>query len=54
MRLVQELKSVKADAEKIEVGGFAAVINSRLAAETRIARAISFAWGAPESRFSPA
>lgn len=30
--------------EKIDVGGFAAVINSRLAAEARIARAISFGW----------
>jgi hypothetical protein len=30
--------------EKIDVGGLAAVINSRLAAEARIARAIGFAW----------
>lgn len=30
--------------EKIDVGGFAAVINSRLAGEARIAKAIAFAW----------
>jgi hypothetical protein len=32
------------EAERVDVGGFAAVINSQLAAESRIARAISFAW----------
>jgi hypothetical protein len=32
------------DADQIDVGGFAAVINSRLAAEARIAKAMSFAW----------
>ena len=32
------------DEGKINVGGLAAVINSRLAAEARIARAIAFSW----------
>jgi hypothetical protein len=30
--------------EKLDVGGLAAVINSRLAAEARIAKAIAFGW----------
>jgi hypothetical protein len=30
--------------DQIDVGGLAAVINSRLAAEARIAQAVAFAW----------
>jgi hypothetical protein len=30
--------------EKVDVGGFAAVINSRLSAEARMAKAIAFGW----------
>lgn len=32
------------DDNKVDVGGFAAVINSRLGAEARVAKAISFGW----------
>src|SRR5258708_32927207 len=32
------------DNENIDIGGLAAVINSRLAAEARVAKAIAFGW----------
>jgi hypothetical protein len=44
MRVVPKWGSVVPDDRNIDVGGLAAVINSRLAAEARIARAISFGW----------
>jgi hypothetical protein len=44
MRLVQERKSMTKPTEKTDVGTFAAVINSRLAAQAHIAKAIGFAW----------
>src|SRR5438445_106435 len=45
MCLVYERGTMSADpGENLDLGGFAAVINSRLNAEARIAKAISFAW----------
>jgi hypothetical protein len=45
MRLVQERSSMTSEiGQQTDLGGFAAVINSRLAAEGRVAKAIAVAW----------
>jgi hypothetical protein len=44
MRLVCEREPVNFVNEKIDVGGFAAIINARLCAQARVANAIAFCW----------